>query len=127
MAVVQGFDWYAVIAALIFILFDFATGISKAAYCKQVSSTIMREGLYHKFAEILVIVLAGAIDVACEHLELGFDTPILAVTCAYIVLMEIASILENIGGMNPDLANSPVLSIFKKEGKTNGKHSGNRR
>lgn len=125
MAVVQGFDWYAVIAALLFILFDFATGISKAAYHKQVSSTIMREGLYHKFAEILVIVLAGAIDVACDHLELGFDMPILAVTCAYIVLMEIASILENIGEMNPDLANSSVLSIFKKEGKTNGKHSGN--
>lgn len=125
MAVVQGFDLYAVIAALLFILFDFATGISKAAYHKQVSSTIMREGLYHKFAEILVIVLAGAIDVACEHLELGFDTPILAVTCAYIVLMEIASILENIGEMNPDLANSQVFSIFKKEGKTNGKHSGN--
>ena len=125
MAVVQGFDWYAVIAALLFILFDFATGISKAAYCKKVSSTVMREGLYHKFAEILVIVLAGAIDVACEHLELGFDTPILAVTCAYIVLMEIASILENIGEMNPDLANSPVFSIFKKEGKTNGNHSGN--
>lgn len=125
MAVVQGFDWYAVIAALLFILFDFATGISKAAYCKQVSSTIMREGLYHKFAEVLVIVLAGAIDVACDHLELGLDTPILAVTCAYIVIMEIASILENIGEMNPDLANSPVFSIFKKEGKNNGKHSGN--
>lgn len=125
MAVFQGLDWYAVIAALIFILFDFATGIAKAAYLKQVSSTVMREGLYHKFAEILVIVLAGAIDVACDHLELGFDTPILAVTCAYIVLMEIASILENIGEMNPDLSNSPVFSIFKKEGKTNGKHSGN--
>lgn len=125
MAVFQGLDWYAVIAALLFILFDFATGIAKAAYSKQVSSTVMREGLYHKFAEILVIVLAGAIDVACEHLELGFDTPILAVTCGYIVLMEIASILENIGAMNPDLANSPVFSIFKKEGKVNGKHSGN--
>lgn len=125
MAVVQGLDWYEVIAALLFILFDFATGIAKAAYSKQVSSTVMREGLYHKFAEILVIVLAGAIDVACEHLELGFDAPILAVTCAYIVLMEVASILENIGAMNHDLANSPVFSIFKKEGKANGKHSGN--
>ena len=114
MAVVQGLDWYSVIAALLFILLDFVTGISKAAYSKQVSSTVMREGLYHKFAEILVIALAGVIDVACEHLELGFDTPILAVTCAYIVLMEIASILENIGAMNPDLANSPVFSIFKK-------------
>lgn len=125
MEVFQGLDWYAVIASLLFILFDFATGIAKAAYSKQVSSTVMREGLYHKFAEILVIMLAGAIDAACEHLELGFDAPILAVTCAYIVLMEIASILENIGDMNPDLANSPVFSIFKKEGKTNGKHSGN--
>lgn len=125
MAVFQGLDWYVVIAALLFIVFDFATGIAKAAYSKQVSSTVMREGLYHKFAEILVIVLAGGIDVACEHLELGFDTPILAVTCGYIVLMEIASIIENIGAMNPDLANSPVFSIFKKEGTTNGKHSGN--
>lgn len=125
MAVFQGLDWYAVIAALLFIVFDFATGIAKAAYSKQVSSTVMREGLYHKFAEILVIVLAGGIDVACEHLELGFDTPILAVTCCYIVLMEIASIIENIGAMNPDLANSPVFSIFKKGSAANGKHSGN--
>ncbi len=125
MALIQGFDWYAVIAALIFILFDFVTGLAKAAYNKQVSSTIMREGLYHKFAEILVIVLAAFIDVACEHLELGFDTPILAVTCGYVVLMEVASILENIGEMNPDLANSPVFSIFKKGSASNGKHSGN--
>ena len=125
MALIQGFDWYAVVAALIFILFDFVTGLAKAAYNKQVSSTVMREGLYHKFAEILVIVLAAFIYVACTHLELGFDTPILAVTCGYIVLMEIASIIENIGEMNPDLANSPVFSIFKKGGITNGKHSGN--
>ena len=125
MALIQGFDWYAVIAALIFILFDFVTGLAKAAYNKQVSSTVMREGLYHKFAEILVIVLAAFIDVACTHLELGFDTPILAVTCGYIVLMEIASIIENIGEMNPDLANSPVFSIVKKGGTANGKHSGN--
>lgn len=125
MEAVQGLGWYEVTAALLFILLDFATGIAKAAYLKHISSTVMREGLYHKFAEILVIVLAGAIDVACEHLELGFDAPILAVTCAYIVLMEVASILENIGAMNHDLANSPVFSIFKKEGKTNGKHSGN--
>ena len=125
MDMIQGLDWWAVIAALVFILFDFATGIVKAAYNKNVSSTVMREGLYHKFAEIMVIVMAGFIDVACEHLDLGFDTPILAVTCGYIVLMEIASILENIGEMNPDLANSPVFSIFKKGGTANGKHSGN--
>ena len=116
MEVLQGYDWWVVAIALVFIVSDFITGIAKAAYNKNVSSTIMRQGLYHKFAEFMVIVLAVLIDAACVHLELGFDAPILPVVCAYVVLMEIASILENLGEINPELANSPVFSIFKKGG-----------
>jgi toxin secretion/phage lysis holin len=114
MEVLQGFDWWAVTIALVFIVFDFVSGIVKAAYNKSISSSVMRQGLYHKVAEFMVIVLAVFVDAACQHLELGFDAPILSVACAYIVLMEVASIIENIGEMNPDLTNSPVFGIFQK-------------
>ncbi len=114
MELLNGIDWWAVMAALVFILLDFLTGIAKAAHNKSISSTIMREGLYHKFAEVVVIVLAALIDIGCSHLQLGFDSPLLIVTCSYIVLMEVASILENVGEMNPELAGSKVLALFKK-------------
>lgn len=111
----EGFnvDWYVVVTALLFVCFDFLTGIIKAIVNKNVCSTTMRNGLFHKSAFALVIILAIMCEAAMTHLDLGMTVPLVAPVCVYIVLTEMASILENIGEINPELGNSAVLSLFK--------------
>lgn len=111
----EGFsvDWYAIVTALLFVCFDFLTGIIKAIVNKNVCSTTMRNGLFHKSAFALVIILAIMCEAAMTHLDLGFSVPLVAPVCVYIVLTEIASILENITEINPELAGSKLFDLFE--------------
>ena len=49
---------------------------------------------------------------------MGFSVPIIIPTCVYIVITEVASVLENLAEINPELHDSPILSLFRssKEG-----------
>lgn len=105
-------DTWSIIITLAFIIFDFASGICKAYKAKNISSTIMREGLYHKGAYVGIIALAFLAQWGSAHMELGFTIPLTAAACAYISLTEITSILENLAELNPELKENPVFKIF---------------
>lgn len=49
---------------------------------------------------------------------MGFAVPIIIPTCVYIVLTEVASVIENLSEINPELHDSPILALFRssKEG-----------
>lgn len=99
--------------AMIFIVFDIVTGIMKGASQHKVSSSIMRQGFWHKLAEIAALLLALLVDSAMDMgIDLGFNAPIFEAACVYVMLMELASILENIKATNPKLADSRLLGIF---------------
>ena len=106
----------AIAAVLLLILLDIIAGFTGAAVTKTISSKKMREGLLHKFMELVLVVLADIIDGALLG---GFDilggNPLLIATCAYIAFMEVSSILEIVGKYNPDLADGGVLSIFERK------------
>ena len=106
----------AIAAVLLLILLDIIAGFTGAAVTKTISSKKMREGLLHKFMEMVLVVLADIIDGALLG---GFDilggNPLLVATCAYIAFMEVSSILEIVGKYNPDLADGGILSIFEKK------------
>lgn len=106
----------AIAAVLLLILLDIIAGFTGAAVTKTISSKKMREGLLHKFMELVLVVLADIIDGALLG---GFDilggNPLLIATCAYIAFMEVSSILEIVGKYNPDLADGGILSIFEKK------------
>lgn len=106
-------NWVLVGITCAFIVLDFLTGISKAIMQKNVSSTVMREGLFHKLAFVLAIVLGIMCEVAMTQVDLGFTIPLTATVCGYIILTEVASILENMVALNPELKDSKILSIFK--------------
>lgn len=93
---------YIIVAG--FILADVVTGILQAVYNKDVNSTKLRQGLYHKLSEILSVVLATGLEYACQYVELGVDVPVLSVVSIYICVMELVSILENLCNVNPKLA-----------------------
>lgn len=110
----------------VLIVMDYLTGLAKAIVQKDIDSTKMRDGLWHKAAYIVVIVLAEVIEHGQELVDLGFTVPLIVPACVYIVLTETASILENLGQINPELADSPVMQMFRstKDTAGNGAKSG---
>ena len=99
----------------IFILLDIISGIAAALKSKSLSSTVMREGLYNKLAEILLLILSAVcnfvLDMPPFH-QLGIPPEISYVVAAYVVCMEILSTIENICILNPDIPLAKLLMIF---------------
>lgn len=95
------------------IVIDYLTGIAKAIKNKDVSSEKMREGLWHKTSYLVVMLLAEIIEHGQHMVDMGFSVPIIIPTCVYIIITELASILENLGEINPELHDSPILALFR--------------
>lgn len=99
--------------AMVFIALDIVTGYAQALANKSLSSVKMRTGLWHKLALVFAIIVAGLADVAvAAEVGLGFQMPIFEAACIYACLMELTSILENLKLMNPELANTKLMSLF---------------
>jgi toxin secretion/phage lysis holin len=105
-------DWHILIVFLVFIVLDVITGIIKAVMNKELNSTIMRNGLFHKSAFLVAIAFAYSCEYGMTYLDLGFSLPIVGSVCIYICLTETVSILENLGSINPELANSKFMNLF---------------
>lgn len=103
---------YAVTGA--FILLDMITGIIKAFKEKTYNSSVMREGLYHKSGSILLVGFGLLVDYGQNLLDLGVNIPIAISICSYIIMMEIGSIIENLGAINPEILPEKVKSHFQK-------------
>lgn len=105
----------AACAVVTFLMFgDYITGTAKAIKTKTFKSSKMREGLWHKFSIGAILVVCWLIYRYYGVLQLpetfslflpGFHTA--------FAVMEVASILENLGGMNPDLKKLAIWKTFK--------------
>lgn len=100
----------ALVVVLIFICFDVLTGWLKALSTGTLDSTIMRKGLFHKVGEVLAMIFGYLCEYSFPLIDVPIDLPIAAGISVYIVLMEAASIVENIAIMNPQL--SGILEKF---------------
>ena len=116
----EAMQW-ALALALAFILCDWVTGTAKGAKLRELCSSTMREGLWHKAGEVAVMVLAYMLEVGSAHIDLGFTVPLFVPACVYIVLNETASILENIAVLNPELAGTRLMQLFKSTKAVDGK------
>ena len=108
------FNWWIIVATLLFIVFDFASGFVQACANRNVSSTKLREGLFHKCGFIFAICFGLLCEWSMQFIDLGFDVPIATAICVYIILTEITSILENLGELSPEFADTRFLSFFSK-------------
>lgn len=106
---------WALAVTLVFMVLDIVSGLMKAAKNGSMSSTIMREGLYHKATYILILAMAYVVEVGSAHVELGFEVPLFLPLCLYVIGMEGRSIYENAKELNPDLDGSPLDQTFKKD------------
>lgn len=97
-----------------FILFDLLTGLIKGLKAQKYSSTIMREGLFHKCGSVLCVVFGVLVDYAQTIVDLGVAVPFASAVCGYIILMEIGSIIENVGEINPEIVPEKLRGFFAK-------------
>lgn len=114
-----GFTWEPMLIAVIMMALDMIFGFAGAWKNDEIQSNKMREGLWHKAGFCGLIVLALAYEYAASWLnfeavsmDLGIAVPqIPAVTavCAFIVLTEIVSILENLTELNEKIAKLPFV------------------
>lgn len=105
--------WYLFVIPLVFNILDIITGFTAAVANQNVSSSAMREGLFHKLGFIFALILAALLQYASGLLDLGVEIPTLAAVAVFIILTEAVSILENIAEMNPALANNGFFKIFE--------------
>lgn len=103
--------WF--VAVLVFILLDIVSGLVKAFAATGFDSSIMRQGAYHKIGEVLAVCLMAAADYYLPLVGVTVGVSFSAIGCAYFVVMEIGSVLENIGLINPELID-PLSKIFAK-------------
>lgn len=97
------------------ICFDLITGfVIKGVIPHNVQSSIMRKGLVHKSWEVAIILCAALIDIAlAAGLSINLQ-PMTNVTCAFIFVMEAASVCENALEGNPELASAPIIKYVAK-------------
>lgn len=98
----------------LFVLLDMITGLIKAFKEKNYTSSVMREGLFHKAGSVLVVCFGVLVDYAQNYLDLGVSVPVALTMCAYIILMEIGSIIENVCVINPQILPDKIKSFFQK-------------
>lgn len=101
------------VVILIFIGLDVVSGIVKAFYKKEYNSSVMREGAYHKFCEIFIVILSVVSDNFLSYINVNVGVDLVPVVLAYFGVMEICSVIENIGAINPQ-AVAPISKFFEK-------------
>lgn len=109
-------NFWLILVVLVFILLDYISGVLKGVVTNDVSSTKMRLGLAHKAVYLLIIALAVAIEYAAMFVDFGFEVAglIYVGVCLWIIVTEIASILENLCVINPGLKGTKIYALFGK-------------
>ena len=108
-------ELWAIAAALVMMLFDIVSGFVGAVVRGDVSSTKMREGIGHKAMLVLLVVLAIFVQTFTLHIgDMGWTVPLITPVCVYIVVMEVASVTENVVDAYPALKDTPLVKLFER-------------
>lgn len=102
------------IIALIFIAFDVLTGWLKALITATTNSSIMRTGLMRKLGELIAVIFGYVCQYCLPLIGLQINVPFAGAITTYIVLMETASVIENICAINPNLRDA-LSKVFADE------------
>ena len=106
---------WSIIMACVMMLADIITGFTGAALRHDISSTKMREGIGHKIMILVLIAVAYVLGVGLGHVSsISAEIPSTEIVCWYVVVMEIASILENISKAWPEFSDTSLFKYFSK-------------
>lgn len=96
------------------ILLDIAFGFAGAVKMRDVQSSKLRDGLWHKAGFVGLIALAFVIEYAARYADLGFEVPSVLAVCGYVILTETVSVFENLCVLNPGLVESPLGILLSR-------------
>ena len=114
-----GSDVIAAVFCLGFIGADYLSGVIKAIKNKELDSTKMRLGLWHKTGFIGAMALGYGCQLAVNYelLPTTFSA-VFGGVCVYVIITEAVSIFENLCALSPELRDSPLAELLKlKENK----------
>lgn len=118
MTALWGWFGWLVLSWMACMAIDYLTGYSAALKTGEWSSDIAREGLWHKAGCIFAVLVAGILDAVVGYLlgnihGLALPFTYTVIICPLVVtwylLMELGSILENVGKMG-----APLPEFLKK-------------
>lgn len=94
------------------VLLDYISGFAKAVYLRSVSSSKMRDGLFHKFAYVLIVALSILLEYAQTKANLGINTPLVGIVSGYIIWIEGVSFAENVSALNLQIAKTRAIRVL---------------
>lgn len=121
MGIMQPLNWppmtesqsWSIVLACIMMVADVVVGFVGAAIRHDISSTKMREGIGHKVMMLALIVVAYVLGVGLTHVSgIEFDIPSTEVVCWYTIVMELASIIEDMAMAWPAFSDSKLFRYF---------------
>ena len=110
-------DGIAAVFCLCFIAADYLSGVVKAVKNKELCSTKMRLGLWHKVGFIGAMALGYGCQLAVNYelLPTSFSA-VFGGVCVYVIITEAISIFENLCALSPELRDSPLSALLKLKG-----------
>lgn len=115
-------QFYPVFVALAFNGLDLATGLLAAIRVKNVCSSKLRDGLFKKSGFLILYFLAWLLDTQGNHIGFQIGFSVLPALVLYVCTTESVSVIENVCKINPSLANTKIMDIFKFKEDTNERH-----
>lgn len=112
MTALWGWFGWLVIAWIVCMVIDYATGSAAAIKSGEWSSQVAREGIWHKAGCIAAVVISGILDIVIGQIISNIPSITLPFTytvflCPLVVmwyiLTEVGSIIENAGAMGAPL------------------------
>lgn len=106
---------WSIIMACVMMLADIITGFTGAVVRHDISSIKMRDGIVRKIMILVLIAVAYVLGVGLGHVSgINAKIPSTEIVCWYVVVMEIASILENISKAWPEFSGTSLFKYISK-------------
>lgn len=125
-----GWLGWAILAFIFCIALDYITGTWAARAHGEWSSTVAREGLWHKLGEIVALLVAALCDIAVKVILNSAAAPLLGnfeyqyyitlVVTLWYIFTELGSIIENAGKLGAPIPDWLAKGIAKLRNKTDG-------
>lgn len=94
------------------IVVDYITGLIKGLLRGQLNSYTPRVGLCHKVAYYLEVFTAIILESFCIVVGIAIPVPLTYGVIIVVAFVEVISILENLGEINPKLTDNRFMSLF---------------
>lgn len=115
---------WAILLACIMMIADVLAGFIGACIRHDVQSGKMREGLGHKALMLIIIAIAYILGVGMTHVSgANVEVPSTEIVCVYVIVMEMASVIENVTKSWPEFSATKLYESFAgflKGGKDDG-------